>query len=500
MLALARTFALTGVEAVPVTAEVDIHRGLPSFAVVGLPDAAVRESRERVRAAIVNSGADFPLQRITVSLAPADLRKAGPGFDLAIAAGILTASGQLPPELLAGRVLAGELGLDGGVRPIRGALAMAEAARRAGAGGIVVARGNAAEAALVPGLEVEAIESIGELAVLAEGGGTSTTVEPLSADDGVDEDAPDLAELRGQPVLRGALELAAAGAHSLLIVGPPGAGKSMAARRLPSLLPPLRRDEAIEVRRIASVAGIAPPTGVIARRPYRAPHHTISAAGLVGGGNPLRPGEITLAHKGVLFLDELAEFNRSALEALRQPIETAAVTISRAGGAVTFPAAFQLLAAANPCPCGHGATDPRCTCPPPAVDRYRARLSGALADRIDITVSVGQPGASALAADEPEPSAPVRERVVVARQMQADRYGDGETNATVEDARLRKLSRPTEAALEMLAGAQRSHGLSGRGWTRVLRLARSAADLQGDDEIAEQHVAAALSLRGRVGR
>ncbi len=352
----------------------------------------------------------------------------------------------------------------------------------------------------MPDLEIEAIDAIGELSALAEGARCVAPVEPLAAESGVDPDEPDLCELRGQPVLRGALELAAAGAHNLLIVGPPGAGKSMAARRLPSLMPPLRHEEAIEVRRIAGVAGISQPPGVIARRPFRAPHHTISAAGLVGGGNPVRPGEITLAHRGVLFLDELAEFNRAALEALRQPLEAARVTIARASGAISFPTAFQLVAAANPCPCGHGAADPRCSCPPGAIDRYRARLSGALADRIDISVTVGQPDAAALASDEPEPSAPVRERVVAARAVQEARYGPGLTNAAVGDAQLRKLSRPTPGALEMLAGAQRSHGLSGRGWARVLRLARTGADLEGEEEVGERQVAAALSLRGRVAR
>ena len=500
VLAVARTFALAGVEAVPIDAEVDIHRGLPSFAIVGLPDAAVRESRERVRAAIVNSGCDFPLQRITVSLAPSDLRKAGPGFDLAIAAAILAASDQLSGDLLSRWAFAGELGLDGGVRPVRGALAMAEAARRTGARGIVVAEQNAAEAALVGGLDVAAIASIAELTPLGSGEWEGHAPSQSLNGAGAFESAPDIKDLRGQPVLRRALEVAAAGSHSVLVVGPPGAGKSMAARRLPSLLPPLTHDEALAVRRVSGVAGIAQPDGVIAIRPYRAPHHTISAAGLVGGGTPPRPGEVTLAHGGVLFLDELPEFNRGAIEALRQPLESSAVTIARAAGAFTFPADFQLIAAANPCPCGYGTSDARCKCSPDQVGRYACRLSGALADRIDISINVGQPDAGAMAADEAEPSTAVRERVVAAREVQHSRYGAGVVNATVDDDLLRELARAERAALDALDEAQRAWGLSGRGWTRALRLARTCADLEGEDGVGEEHVAVALSLRGRVKR
>ncbi len=497
---MARTFAISGVEAVPVDAEVDIHRGLPAFSIVGLPDAAVRESRERVRAAIANSGCDFPLQRITVSLAPSDLRKAGPGFDLAIAAAILVASGQLPERLLGDWALAGELGLDGGVRQVRGTLAMAETARRAGASGLVVPLSDATEAALVPGLEVAPIGSLAELRALAAG-----TVAPASGDllqtgppDG--DGLPDIADLKGQPALRYALEVAAAGAHSLFVVGPPGAGKSMAARRLPSLLPALSHEEAIEVRRISSVAGVAQPAGVVAERPFRAPHHTISAAGLVGGGSPPRPGEITLAHRGVLFLDELPEFTRPAVEALRQPLEAGSIVIARAGGALCFPAAFQLVAAANPCPCGHGPASTRCRCSPEMVNRYQGRLSGALADRIDLTVSVDQPTAGSLAGDEPERSSDVRERVERARIEQLARYEASLTNASAPDEVLAATAAPTRAALTALDAAQRRHGLSGRGWVRTLRLARTCADLAASERVKEDHVAAALSLRGRLER
>lgn len=497
MLAVARTFAISGVEAVPVAAEIDIHRGLPTFSVVGLPDAAVRESRERVRAAIVNSGFDFPMQRITVSLAPSGLRKAGPGFDLAIATAILVASDQLDAGILGAWAIAGELGLDGGVKGVRGALAMAERARADGAAGIAVPQANAAEAALVPDIAIAPIDSLRGLCDLA-GGVVPDGPQPPPADPGGAEGLPDLADLRGQPGLRYALEVAAAGAHSLLIVGPPGAGKSLAARRLPSILPPLTHLEAIEVRRIAGVAGIPTPDGAIARRPFRAPHHTISPAGLVGGGSPPRPGEITLAHRGILFLDELPEFARSAVEALRQPLESGAVQIARAGGRVTLPCAFQLVAAANPCPCGRGSASPACACTPEQLTRYANRISGALADRIDLLVSVSQPEPGSLAGDQPESSASVRERVAAARDVQSQRFGTA-TNATAPDAELRRLAAPAEDALAALEQAQRAHGLSGRGWTRALRLARTCADLEGAERIEGQHVATALSLRARAG-
>ncbi|HEY8502439.1 MAG TPA: YifB family Mg chelatase-like AAA ATPase, partial [Solirubrobacterales bacterium] len=363
MLATAKTFTLDGISARPVQVEVDVHKGLPNFAIVGLPDAAVREARERVRAALVNCGFEFPLRRIVVNLAPASLRKAGPGMDLAIAAALLSASEQLEWEGLARVALVGELALDGATRPVQGALAMAEAARESGVEGLVVPAANGAEAALVEGIEVIPVEALGRLSALATGEWDPPRPEPLPLQLGAPPGAPDLADLRGQPHLRHALEVAAAGGHSLLMVGPPGAGKSLAASRLPSILPPLAPVEALEVARIASACGRL-GDGLPQGRPFRSPHHTISAAGLIGGGTPPRPGEATLAHRGVLFLDELCEFKRDALEALRAPLETGEVAIARAGGRRRLPCRFMLVAAANPCPCGRGEADPDCSCAP----------------------------------------------------------------------------------------------------------------------------------------
>src|SRR5882757_2999223 len=371
VLATAHTFTLDGISARPVRVEVDVHRGLPAFAIVGLPDAAVREARERVRAALVNCGFEFPLQRIVVNLAPASLRKAGPGMDLAIAAALLSASGQLDWVAMELVALAGEVALDGQVRPINGALAVAEAARESGAERVVVPAENGPEAALAGGVEIVPLASLAGLPALAAGERTPSP-SPLRLRTDPAAGAPDLADLRGQPHLRHALEVAAAGGHSLLMIGPPGTGKSLAASRLPSILPPLAPLEALEVARIASACGRlgAGPGG----RPFRAPHHTISAAGLVGGGSPPQPGEITLAHRGVLFLDELCEFPRDALEALRAPLEMGQVSLARASGARTLPCRFMLVSASNPCPCGRGEADPDCGCPPIAVQRYRGRL------------------------------------------------------------------------------------------------------------------------------
>lgn len=497
MPAVARTFTLIGIDARPVRVEVDVRGGLPTFSLVGLPDAAVRESRERVRAALANSGFDFPQQRIIANLAPADLRKAGPGFDLAIAAALLVASGQLDAGVLGRSAFAGELALDGRIGPIPGVLAMAEAAADAGTGTLVVASGNGAEAALA-GVRVVPVRRLEELRLLG------TAEEPAApqplALDGASATHLDLADLRGQPGLRRALEIAAAGAHSLLILGPPGAGKSLAARRLPSLLPPLARTEAIEVMRIASACG-KPLDGAAARlRPFRAPHHTISTAGLLGGGNPPRAGEATLAHRGVLFVDELPEFRRDALEALRQPLEEGRVLIARARYAVELPCRFQLLAAANPCPCGHGERSGDCECPTVAIRRYRSRLSGALADRIDAVVAVDQPKPDEMRGAPGESSAAVRERVLAARERQERRIGAGRANAEMSARETRQACSLDAGAERMLRDGQRTQQLSGRGQERVVRLARTIADLAASERITLEHVAEALALRRREER
>jgi magnesium chelatase family protein len=496
MLARTRTMALQGVDALPVDVEIDIHRGLPAFSLVGLPDAAVRESRERVRAAIVNCGFEFPLKRITASLAPADLRKAGPGFDLAIAAAILCASGQIAAEPLAGWWLAGELALDGSIRPLHGVLAMAEEAAARGGTGIAVAAANAGEARLVDDLAVAALMSLSDLSLLAAG--EVPMHEPPPDPPARGAPLPDLGDLRGQPGLRHGLEVAAAGGHGMLVIGPPGAGKSLAARRLPSILPSLGRREAIEVTKIASIAGRPPPDGALALRPFRAPHHTISSAGLVGGGSPPRPGEITLAHRGVLFLDELGEFSRSSLEALRQPLEDGRVTISRAQGALTFPASFQIFAAANPCPCGHGEDSQLCKCSHPAIRLYESRLSGALADRFDLALRVEQPSATALAGDGGEASAPVAERVLEARERQDARLGEGRTNASMNEAELTEHAVLDDEGTKRLQDGHAQMSLSGRGWNRVLKVARTLADLEGLERIAPENVDMALTMRRRV--
>jgi magnesium chelatase family protein len=491
VLAIARTFALVGVEAEPVHVELDVNRGLPSFTIVGLPDAAVRESRERVRSALVNSGFEFPLKRITANLAPADLRKAGPGFDLAIAAGLLVAGNQLTPSPLERYALAGELALDGSIRRVPGALAMAEGARRWGMRGIAVAPQDAGQAALVDGLEVVPIEHVSRLRELGEG-----TLAPVSAPPCPEPgpgDLPDLADLRGQPGVRAALEIAAAGAHSMLLIGPPGGGKTLAARRLPSLLPPLGGDELLEVTRIASACG--ENGGPQARRPFRAPHHTVSGRALVGGGTPPRPGEVTRAHRGVLFLDELGEFRREALEALRVPLEDGSVTLSRGGRTVSLPCRFMLVAASNPCPCGHGPDSGECDCHPGAVARYRAKLSGALSDRIDLQVRVDRPDGEALAGESPEGSESVLERVVAARARQEKRLGPGRANSEMTPAELRRDCRLDAESERTLKDSHRRLGMSGRGWDRALAVARTIADLEGEAKIRKQDMEHAISLR-----
>jgi magnesium chelatase family protein len=495
VLATAQTFTLDGISARPVRVEVDVHRGLPGFAIVGLPDAAVREARERVRAALVNCGFEFPLRRIVVNLAPASLRKAGPGMDLAIACALLSASGQLEWEMLPRVALVGELALDGSTRPVNGALAIAEAAHEGGVEAIVVPAENGPEAALATGIDVIPLDGLGRLPALAAGKWEPRRPQALSLQGDATGAGPDLADLRGQPHLRHALEVSAAGGHSLLMIGPPGAGKSLAASRLPSILPPLASVEALEVARIASACGRLSES-LLGGRPFRSPHHTISPAGLIGGGSPPRSGEATLAHRGVLFLDELCEFRRDALEALRAPLESGEVSIARAAGRRSLPCRFMLVAAANPCPCGRGEADPDCSCAPVAVQRYQGRLSGALADRIDILASVRQPSAADIGGGPGEPSADVRERVVAARERQERRLGAGRCNAEMTPGEARECALSPEAAA-LLAELYARQRLSGRAHDRALRLAQTIADLTGSAVIGEEQMAQALQLRRR---
>ena len=476
MLAKVRTFALEGVDGVPVTVEVDVRQGLPAFSVVGLPDRAVRESRERVRAALANSGVKFPQQRVTVNLAPASLRKTGPSFDLAIAVAVVAADGGLPEADISDAVC-GELSLSGEIRPIRGALAMALTARAVGVQRMFVPAENAPEAALVDDLEAIAVPSLSHLLDLLRGDSRAEPAESALAVADSPAEGPDLADVRGQHDARRAIELAAAGGHNLLMIGPPGAGKTMLARRLPGILPPPTMAEAIEITKVHGVAGLA-RGGLVMRRPVRAPHHTVSASGLVGGGVPPKPGEVTLAHQGVLFLDELPEFGRMALEALRQPLEDGFVVVVRGQRSVSYPARTMLVAACNGCPCARPAN--ACTCNDVDRIRYARRLSGPLLDRIDLVCELGQPPPPVLVGSAPagESSSSVRERVVAARGLQTERPSG---------SRIR-VSRAAAAR------ARLSH-LSGRGQDRVLRLARTIADLAGAEEIHEEHLDEAIGYR-----
>ena len=495
MLARLRTAAVFGVDACAVHVEVDVSFGFPAFTMVGLPDASVRESRDRVRSAIRNSGFEFPAHRITVNLAPADVRKAGASFDLPIALGILAAQGVVERRHIADLVLLGELSLDGSIHATRGVLPIAAAARREGLAGILLPAANAGEAAVVAGLGVFPVASLAD-AVRALNEPAAEPVRPRALPPPPAPDPPDLADVRGQLLARRALEVAAAGAHNLLLVGPPGAGKTMMARRVAGILPPLTFDEALEATAVHSVAGLLPAgTGLLVHRPFRAPHHTISDAALVGGGSFPRPGEVSLAHHGVLFLDEMLEFSRHVLEALRQPVEEGHVTIARAARTALFPARFMLIGAMNPCPCGFlGDTTRECRCTPQQIARYRDRLSGPLRDRLDLTVEVPAVPPDVLGTmASGEPSAVVRARVVAARERQRRRYADAgiAANAGLTPALMTRDCALDRSGSRLLSAAVTRMGLSARGYDRVRKVARTIGDLAGADQVAAEHVAEA---------
>ncbi len=499
MLARVQSAALVGVDAVPVDVEVDVSSGLPAFAIAGLADSSEQDAKERVRAAVKNSHREVPARRILVNLAPADVRKEGAAYDLPIALGLLMATGQLPRGALEGAVVVGELALDGRVRSVPGVLAVALLSRDLGARRLLVPQDNAAEAAAVAGPAVVPVESLVEAVHVVEGARQPRAVAP-PAELPDRRDQVDFAEVKGQSHAKRALLVAAAGGHHVLLIGPPGGGKTMLARRLPTILPPLDDQEALEVTKIHSVAGLVPPgSGLLRLPPFRSPHHSASRNALVGGGSVPRPGEITLAHHGVLFLDELAEFHRDVLEVLRQPLEEGTVTIARVQATVALPARFMLVAAMNPCPCGYfGDPQHGCACTPAQLQRYRSRISGPLLDRFDLHVEVPRLSPAEVAeAPTGESSAALREQVAAARARQRARFARTRVgcNALLTGRHLRRFCALDDRAASLLRCALERLHLSARAYDRILRVARTIADLEGAEEIGPAHVAEAIQYR-----
>ncbi len=500
-----KTFAgaVVGIDAVTVTVEVNIAGGGLGLYLVGLPDNAVKESEQRIRAAFENSGEHMSGKKVVVNLAPAALRKEGAAFDLPIAVGILAAMGRIETGALADTLFAGELSLDGSVKPVRGILPVAIQARHDGVKRLVVPAANAAEAAVVEGVEVFGADSLKEVAAFLNGEAEIAPAVAAADKTAVAEAGrydEDFADVKGQAHVKRALEIAAAGGHNVLMIGSPGSGKTMLARRMPTILPPLSSEEALETTKIHSVAGLAGSEGLLSRRPFRSPHHTVSQVALIGGGQSPHPGEVSLAHNGVLFLDELPEFGRSALEVLRQPLEEKRITVARARYRVLYPANFTLVAAMNPCPCGYyNHPSKECSCSSGAVQRYMGRVSGPLMDRIDMHVEVTPVEASELADAAPgEPSAAIRERVCRAREVQRERFRDCagvHTNAMMNAAMLREYCRLDTASSALLEQAMQRLSLSARAYDRILKVARTIADLAGRERIEAADVAEAINYR-----